>query len=119
MKTAAAERTLVLASIYQESDPASIQQQALAGLYLQGPKQPSPGIEMAINHYLKKLHVKIALAASSLPSPSFQPGNAELCLWKGTAPALAGMLLPAGLVLHGGQDPLPGPTAAFPVCQVR
>lgn len=114
MKIAAAKHTLVLASIYQESDPASIQQQALARLCLQAPKQPAPGTETAIKPYLKKLHLKISLAASSLPSPSFQPGDAELCLWKRTASALV-----AGLVLDGGQGPLPGPTSAFPVRQVR
>lgn len=113
MKISAAKCTLVLASIYQKSDPAVIQQQALARLYLQAPKQPAPGIEMAINHHLKKRHVKIYLAASSLPSPSFQPGDAELCLWKRTAPALVGMLLPAGLELDGGQGSLPRPCGGF------
>jgi len=73
---------------------------------------------MAKNHYLKKLHVKIALAASSLPSLSFQPGDAELFPWKGTAPARAGMLLPAGLMLVMGRVPSQA-TAALPACQVR
>lgn len=59
---------MILASVYQESDPASIQQQAVARPYLQAAKKPTPGIEMAINHYLKKLHVKIALALCLPPA---------------------------------------------------